>query len=71
VPDLTFLTEVIMSIAAVALPIGLILWLLAAGDVGVADMFMVPRDQHSRATEVEEEPAPRWRTERLRPNDSR
>ena len=67
--DLTFIVEVILSIAAVAVPIGLILALLVAGDYTVADLFMAPGwgDRGHGPVPTRDEAAPRWRLERLRP----
>ena len=65
--DLTSLLEGILSIAAVTVPIGLILALLVAGDYTVTDLFMAPSwdDRGHGQAPTDEEPAPRWRLERL------
>jgi hypothetical protein len=42
VANLTFLVEVILSIAAIAVPIVLILWLLMRRDFTVADLVTPP-----------------------------
>ena len=67
--DLTFIVEVILSISAIAMPIGLILMLLVAGDSSVTDLFMAPgwTDRGHGPAPTGEEEAPRWRLERLRP----
>lgn len=67
--DLTFIVEVILSIAAVTVPVGLILVLLVAGDYAVTDLFMAPSwdDRGAVSAPVAEEATPRWRLERLRP----
>jgi hypothetical protein len=56
VADLTFLVEVIVSIAAVAGPIVVILALLFAGDFTIADLFIAPTWDDSReASEAKSE----------------
>jgi hypothetical protein len=69
VADLTFLVEVILSIAAIAVPIGLILALLVTGDYTVSDLFVAPswEDRGHGHVPTGDEEAPRWRLERLRP----
>ena len=70
--DLTFLVEVILSIAAVAVPVGAILWFLVAGDFDIADLFIAPSWNHGNPPAVaEDEEAPRWHLEHLRPAGDR
>lgn len=67
--DLTSLVAAILSIATVAVPIGLILALLVTGGYTVADLFLAPswEDRGHGPVPTHDEPAPRWRLERLRP----
>lgn len=67
--DLTFVVEFIASIAAVVVPIGLIVAWLADGDYPITDLFIAPswEDRGHDPVATHEEAAPRWRLERLRP----
>ena len=66
--DLTFFVEFAGSIAVVALPIVVLLRLLAAnGASGITDLFMVTGRFDVGAGAPEEETPPRWHPERLAP----
>ena len=66
--DLTFFVEFAGSIAVVALPIVVLLRLLAAnGASGITDLFMVTGRFDVGAGSPEEETPPRWDPERLAP----
>ena len=68
VSDLTFFVEFAGSIAVVALPIVVLLRLLAAnGASGITDLFMVTGRFDVGAGAPEEETPPRWHPERLAP----
>ncbi len=68
VSDLTFFVEFAGSIAVVALPIVVLLRLLAAhGASGITDLFMVRGGFDAAAGSPEEETPPRWYPERLAP----
>lgn len=60
--DLGSLVEITKAIAAVALPIVLIVLLLATDDTAVGNLFMLP-DHDPRRWPPEEETPPRWRPE--------
>ena len=66
--DLTFLVEFSVSIAAVVLPIILIVRLLAnPEDFAVSDLFILPIVRRGGPLPPEEETPPRWRPERISP----
>ena len=66
--DLTFFVEFAGSIAVVALPIVVLLRLVAAnGASGITDLFMVTIRPDVVAGPPEEETPPRWHPERLTP----
>jgi len=66
VSDLTFFVEFAGSIAVIALPIVVLLRLLAAnGASGITDLFMVRGAFDAAAGSPEEETPPRWYPERL------
>ena len=66
--DLTVFVEFAGSIAVVALPIGVLLRLLAAnGASGITDLFVVTGRFDIGAGAPEEETPPRWHPERLTP----
>ena len=66
--DLTFFVEFAGSIAVVALPIVVLLRLLAAnGASGITDLFIVTGRFDAGAGSPEEETPPRWHPERLAP----
>ena len=68
VSDLTFVVEFAGSIAVVALPIVVLLRLVAAnGASGITDLFMVTGRFDIGAGSPEEETPPRWHPERLTP----
>ena len=68
VSDLTSFVEFAGSIAVVALPIVVLLRLLAAnGASGITDLFMVTLRSDVGAGPPEEETPPRWHPERLTP----
>ena len=68
VSDLTFFVEFAGSMAVVALPIVVLLRLLAAhGASGITDLFMVTGRFDVGAGSPEEETPPRWHLERLAP----
>ena len=68
VSDLTSFVEFAGSIAVVALPIVVLLRLLAAnGASGITDLFMVTGRFDVGAGSPEEETPPRWHPERLTP----
>ena len=65
--DLGFLVEFIVSLAAITVPIVLIVHFL--DKPAVADLFTVPIRADMERGPSEEETPPRWRTERLQPRD--
>ena len=68
VSDLTFFVEFAGSIAVVALPIVILLRLVAAnGASGITELFMVTVQSDVVAGPPEEETPPRWHPERLTP----
>ena len=68
VSDLTSFVEFAGSIAVVALPIVVLLRLVAAnGASGITDLFMVTVRSDVEAGPPEEETPPRWHPERLTP----
>ena len=68
VSDLTSFVEFAGSIAVVALPIVVLLRLVAAnGASGITDLFMVTGRFDVGAASPEEETPPRWHPERLTP----
>jgi hypothetical protein len=68
VSDITFFVEFVGSIAVVAVPIVVLLRLLAAnGASGITDLFVVTGRFDIGAGAPEEETPPRWHPERLAP----